>query len=56
MFHNHPSGDPTPSGPDFKITHAVKDAFAMIGLELFDHIVLGRGRHHSMASYHEGGL
>lgn len=41
LLHNHPSGDPTPSKEDVLLTRRVKDAGALIGIELLDHIVIG---------------
>lgn len=41
LMHNHPSGDPTPSREDILITRRIRDAGALIGIELLDHIILG---------------
>lgn len=41
--HNHPSGDPTPSGADVSITRDLVDAGKLLGMELLDHIVIGTG-------------
>ena len=43
VFHNHPSGDPTPSTADVLLTRRLRDAGDIIGIELVDHIVLGDG-------------
>ena len=40
LVHNHPSGDPTPSALDRKVTSAVKDGLALFDIELFDHLVV----------------
>ncbi|HBA63034.1 MAG TPA: hypothetical protein DCZ20_04170 [Lachnospiraceae bacterium] len=53
LMHNHPSGDPTPSREDILITRRVKEAGALIGIELLDHIVIGN---HSYVSFAEKGL
>lgn len=42
MFHNHPSGDPSPSGRDLEISRRIRDAGALIGIELLDHLILAR--------------
>lgn len=42
--HNHPSGDPTPSAEDIKVTKRLVQAGEMIGIEVLDHIVIGDGR------------
>ena len=41
VAHNHPSGDPTPSGPDIMITRQIKQAAELMDIELLDHIVIG---------------
>lgn len=41
LFHNHPSGDTTPSKEDISITERIKEAGKIIGIELIDHIILG---------------
>lgn len=42
VAHNHPSGDPTPSTADRSVTRQLVDAGRVIGVELLDHVVLGR--------------
>ena len=42
LFHNHPSGDPTPSREDVRITEELSKAGELIGIEVLDHIILGR--------------
>ncbi len=41
MLHNHPSGDPTPSTADIKLSEQLKTAGELIGIRLLDHIILG---------------
>lgn len=41
VVHNHPSGDPTPSGPDLEITQALADVLGQIGVCLHDHVIVG---------------
>lgn len=43
IAHNHPSGDPTPSSEDVKVTQSIARAGKMIEIELLDHIVIGSG-------------
>jgi DNA repair protein RadC len=50
MVHNHPSGDPTPSRADIDMTRAVRDALAAVGIQLHDHLVIGRKAHASFKS------
>jgi DNA repair protein RadC len=42
-FHNHPSGDPTPSLPDRMVTKRLFQAGEVVGITLLDHIILGGG-------------
>ena len=49
IFHNHPSGDPTPSNEDLAITKRLKEAGDLMGIELLDHIIIGeQGRFESL--------
>lgn len=43
VVHNHPSGDPTPSGADASITRELVEAGELLGMELLDHVVIGSG-------------
>jgi DNA repair protein RadC len=40
--HNHPSGDPTPSAEDVRITRQLVDAGRILGIRVLDHVVIGR--------------
>jgi len=42
LVHNHPSGDPTPSAQDIACTRNLVEAGKIVGIEVLDHIVLGR--------------
>ncbi|MEP6663687.1 MAG: DNA repair protein RadC [Verrucomicrobiota bacterium] len=42
LLHNHPSGDPTPSEADVKVTRDLIRAGQLLKIEVIDHIVLGR--------------
>ena len=42
LVHNHPSGDPTPSPQDIACTHNLVTTGKIIGIEVLDHVVLGR--------------
>lgn len=44
VAHNHPSGDPSPSGEDLRITAELADAGRLLDIEMLDHLVIGRGR------------
>jgi len=41
LLHNHPSGDPTPSGNDIENTKRIMEAGKIIGINLIDHIIIG---------------
>ena len=48
MVHNHPSGTVEPSTEDLDFTQAVKRACEMVGLELYDHLIVTDHAHCSM--------
>ena len=41
LFHNHPSGDPTPSREDLAITGQLQEAGELLGIRVLDHLVVG---------------
>ena len=41
LFHNHPSGDPSPSQEDISITKRIQEAGTLMGIELLDHVIIG---------------
>jgi len=43
MVHNHPSGDPTPSAEDLRITRQIIDAGKIMEIKPLDHVIIGRG-------------
>jgi DNA repair protein RadC len=52
LAHNHPSGDPSPSPEDRKISEQMKAAADIFGIRFLDHIVIGDGKYQSaMADY-----
>lgn len=42
LVHNHPSGDPTPSNEDLRITRQLVEAGRVVDIEVLDHVILGR--------------
>lgn len=42
VAHNHPSGDPAPSHADRAVTRQLVEAGRIVGVELLDHVVIGR--------------
>ena len=47
VVHNHPSGDPTPSGADIQLTRRLVKAGDVLGIEVLDHVVIGDGGEYS---------
>jgi DNA repair protein RadC len=47
VFHNHPSGDPTPSPDDLELTRRLVAAGLLMGIDVVDHLVLGDVRYYS---------
>ena len=48
LIHNHPSGDPSPSSEDLKVTKRIKEAGNFVGITLMDHIIIGDNRYISL--------
>jgi len=48
VFHNHPSGDPTPSDDDVALTSRMKHAGVIVGVDLLDHVILADAGYFSM--------
>jgi DNA repair protein RadC len=42
VVHNHPSGDPTPSAEDVRITKQLVEAGRIVGIKVIDHVILGK--------------
>lgn len=40
-FHNHPSGNPTPSPEDIILTNRLKESGELLGIDVLDHIIIG---------------
>jgi len=58
VAHNHPSGDPTPSEQDIKVTRDLIRAGQLLKIEVVDHVILGRRtaeRSHDFVSLRELG-
>jgi len=43
VVHNHPSGDPKPSNEDVSLTKQLVEVGNLLGIEVLDHVVIGRG-------------
>lgn len=48
LVHNHPSGDPTPSNSDIRFSIKMRDAGAIFGIEVVDHVIIGDGKFTSL--------
>ena len=48
IVHNHPSGDPSPSPEDVRVTREIRTCANMMDITLLDHIIIGRGRYVSL--------
>jgi len=48
FVHNHPSGDPAPSAEDISTTKKLVDAGNIIGIPVWDHIIIGDGKYASL--------
>jgi DNA repair protein RadC len=49
LIHNHPSGDPTPSKEDLRLTRQLVECAKLLDLRIHDHVIIGRGRFASLA-------
>ena len=45
LLHNHPSGDPSPSGEDMAVTEHISQIGNMLDIPLIDHIIIGDNRY-----------
>jgi DNA repair protein RadC len=43
VSHNHPSGDPSPSGEDLSLTRKLVEAGKILDIRVVDHVIVGRG-------------
>lgn len=48
LVHNHPSGDPSPSSADIRMTREIADIAKPLGIILHDHIIIGKSGHASL--------
>ena len=53
VSHNHPSGNPEPSGADKVLTQRLKEALALVDVRMLDHIIVAGG---TTTSFAERGL
>jgi DNA repair protein RadC len=48
LMHNHPSGEPTPSEADIKVTRDLIRAGQLLKIEVLDHVIMGKPKHCSL--------
>jgi len=48
LVHNHPSGDPSPSSADVRMTKAIIEVAKPLGITIHDHVIVGRSGHVSL--------
>jgi DNA repair protein RadC len=48
LVHNHPSGDPNPSQDDLLLTHRLREAGEVLGIQVVDHVILGYANYASL--------
>ena len=51
--HNHPSGDVSPSKADINLTRMIKEIGIIHGIELLDHVIIGRDKYYSFHDKNE---
>jgi DNA repair protein RadC len=51
LVHNHPSGDPTPSAADIKVTRDLIRAGQLLKIEVVDHVIIGRATAERVKDY-----
>jgi DNA repair protein RadC len=58
LMHNHPSGDSSPSAPDYRITRALKEGAGLLQINLVDHVIVGdsTGDRQGYFSFKEAGV
>jgi DNA repair protein RadC len=49
LLHNHPSGDPTPSREDIRLTRQLVECARLLDLRIHDHVIVGHGAYVSLA-------
>lgn len=47
LVHNHPSGNPSPSGQDDSLTRRIKEGAALLDIRVPDHVIIARGNSYS---------
>lgn len=51
VCHNHPSGDPSPSDDDVRLTRRLAEAARIMGIKLHDHVIIAGDKHYSFRQH-----
>ncbi|MEO0079193.1 MAG: DNA repair protein RadC [candidate division WOR-3 bacterium] len=51
VVHNHPSGDPTPSDDDIRLTRRLVEAGRVLGIRLLDHVIVAGANYYSFREH-----
>lgn len=51
VVHNHPSGDPSPSDDDVRLTRRLSEAAKILGIRLLDHVIVTRDSFYSFRGH-----
>ena len=51
LFHNHPSGNTSPSNEDIKLTEKFEKGGALLGIQVLDHIIIGKYDYYSFLEH-----
>lgn len=51
LFHNHPSGDTSPSENDIKLTEGFENGGKLLGIQVLDHIIIGKYDYYSFLEH-----
>jgi DNA repair protein RadC len=51
LFHNHPSGDTSPSDLDIELTEKFEKGGALLGIQVLDHIIIGKYDYYSFLEH-----
>jgi proteasome lid subunit RPN8/RPN11 len=52
LIHNHPSGNPEPSQDDITFADGLDTAARLMGIKLYDSVIIGDGTYHSIRQSH----
>ena len=56
LSHNHPSGDPTPSHEDLRLTRQLVEAGKLLDIHVHDHVIVGMGTDRNVSLAQQGSI